>query len=58
LEAGRIAQAPSTDAPVATLQAWQSVGSPPPQAVLQQTPSEQKPLWHSKLVAQLEPAAS
>jgi hypothetical protein len=37
----RGAQVPSACAPEATLQAWQSSTAPPPQAVLQQTPSAQ-----------------
>ncbi len=45
-------QRPSMAAPSATLQAWQSAGSPPPHAVSQQKPSTQKPLSHSKPCAQ------
>jgi hypothetical protein len=39
---GRRVQVPSAVAPAAALQAWQSLGLVPPQAVSQQTPSAQK----------------
>ena len=39
-------QVPSLAAPAATLHAWQSLVTPPPQAVSQHTPSTQKPLPH------------
>ena len=42
--AARVAQVPFWAAPAPTLQAWQSVVSPPPQALLQHTPSTQSPL--------------
>ena len=41
LPLARLPHVPLLDAPAATLQATQSVVDPPPQAVLQQTPSEQ-----------------
>jgi hypothetical protein len=44
---GKSPHVPFTAAPLATLHAWQSVVTPPPHAVLQQTPSTQKPLGHS-----------
>ena len=40
-------QAPFVAAPLIVLQAWQSVVTPPPQAVSQHTPSAQKPLPQS-----------
>ncbi len=43
--------------PLAALHAWQSVGSPAPQAVLQQTPSTQLPDVHSAFVLQAAPFA-
>jgi hypothetical protein len=39
-------QVPSAALPVAMLHAWQSFATPPPQAVLQQTPSTQNPVPH------------
>jgi hypothetical protein len=39
-------QVPLVGAPPAVLQAWQSLGSPPPHAVSQQVPSTQWPLEH------------
>ena len=42
----RLLQVPFWAAPAAVLQAWQSEVSPPPQAVLQQTPSTQLPEEH------------
>jgi hypothetical protein len=51
------AQIPFIAAPVATLHAWQSVGLPPPQAALQQTPSVQNPLAQSVLCAHVAPLA-
>ena len=55
MPAARGAQVPSTAAPAATLHAWQSLGSPPPHAVSQQTPSVQKPLAQSAFVVQASP---
>ena len=52
------AQVPSAGAPAATEQAMQSVGSPPPQAELQQTPSTQWPVAQSAERLQSEPGAS
>ena len=49
-------QVPFTAAPAATEQAWQS-DVPPPQAVLQHTPSTQKPVPHCTLEVQSEPGA-
>ncbi len=49
-------QVPFTAAPAVVLQAWQSVVTPPPQAVLQHTPSAQKPLAHSSCVVQVVPS--
>jgi len=46
---------PSTVAPAAMLQAWQSVAAPLPQDELQHTPSTQKPLRHAVPDAQAEP---
>jgi len=43
------------DAPAAVLHAWQSLGSPPPQAVSQQTPSTQAPLEHWVASVQTRP---
>jgi hypothetical protein len=48
---------PFTAAPAATLHAWQSVVTPPPQALSQQTPSTQYPLTHSDAEVQLAPFA-
>ena len=50
------AQVPFTAAPAATLQAWQSFVAPPPHAVLQQTPSVQKPLAHCAAPVHAAPA--
>jgi hypothetical protein len=49
------AQVPSAVAPVAIEQASQGPAS---QAVLQQTPSAQKPLWHSRASAQALPSGA
>src|SRR5690606_32431492 len=54
----RGAQVPSTAAPAATVQAWQSVVLPPPHAVLQHTPSTQKPLWQSLAPVHAAPFAN
>jgi hypothetical protein len=48
---------PFTAAPAATLHAWQSVVTPPPQALSQQTPSTQYPLTHSEAKMQFAPLA-
>jgi len=55
--AARGPQVPLVDAPADALQAWQSEVLPLPQAVLQQTPSTQKPLVHSLACVQLAPLA-
>ena len=52
------AQVPFEGAPAEMEQAWQSVGSPVPQAVSQQTPSTQKPVSQSVLRLQTEPCAN
>jgi len=49
-------QVPLTAAPAATEHAWQSFVAPPPHAVLQQTPSAQKPLAHWAAPVQAAPA--
>jgi hypothetical protein len=49
------AQVPLLGAPAVVLQAWQSCGSPAPQAVSQHTPSTQKPDWQSEPAPQLAP---
>jgi hypothetical protein len=51
----RGAQVPFAAAPAAMLQAWQSFATPPPHAVLQQTPSAQKPLTQSEFIAHVPP---
>jgi hypothetical protein len=48
---------PFTAAPAATLHAWQSVATPPPQSLSQQTPSTQYPLTHSEAEVQFAPFA-
>ena len=50
----RLPQVPLADAPAAMLQAWQSL-VPPPQAVLQQTPSTQNPDPHCEFIVQAVP---
>ncbi len=52
---GALEQVPAAPA---TLQAWQSPVEPPPHALLQQTPSTQKPLWHSFAPEQASPLSS
>jgi hypothetical protein len=56
--AERGTQVPFIIAPVATLQAWQSVGSPLPQAELQQTPSLQNPDKQSAFIVQATPRSN
>ena len=51
------AHVPSLLAPAAMLHAWQSLGSPPPQAALQHTPSAQWLLVHSEALEQAVPSA-
>jgi hypothetical protein len=46
---------PFTAAPAATLHAWQSVVTPPPQSLSQQTPSTQCPLRHCEAEAHALP---
>jgi hypothetical protein len=56
--AGSKVQTPSTVAPAATLQAWQSLGLLPPQAEAQHTPSTQNPEAHSASTAHGPPSAT
>jgi hypothetical protein len=53
-----IAHVPFVGAPDATLHAWQSLSTPPPQLVLQQTPSTQLPDVHAPLPVHAAPFAS
>jgi hypothetical protein len=54
---GRVEHVPSDAAPVATLQAWQSFAAPLPHALLQHTPSVQKPDAHSASAVHEAPLA-
>jgi hypothetical protein len=54
--AARGPQVPLVEAPAAELQAWQSEVLPFPQAVLQHTPSTQKPVWQARQPGTLQSA--
>jgi hypothetical protein len=56
--ADRGPQTPSVAAPALVEQAWQSVVEPPPQALLQQTPSTQKLLTHCEPIEHGAPLGS